>query len=108
MVNEIELTTENYEQIVSKGITIVDFRADWCAPCRMMDSVLEKVAEDPSYKNVKFGKVNVDKNMELNVRHSISGIPTFLFYKDGEIIDRSVGLQTKNTVKSMLNSSFNK
>ncbi|WP_237048929.1 thioredoxin family protein [Leuconostoc mesenteroides] len=69
-----------------------------------MDSVLEKVAEDPSYKNV--GKCN--KNMELNVRHSISGIPTFLFYKDGEIIDRSVGLQTKNTVKSMLNSSLNK
>ena len=104
MVKEIELTSENYEESVSKGVILVDFRADWCAPCRMMDSVLDKIAEDPIYESIKFGKANVDNNMELNIRHSISGIPTFLLYKDGKLITREVGLQTKNTVKSMLNN----
>ena len=69
---------------------VVDFYADWCPPCRMMDPAVEKLAGEFAGK-VKFGKLNVDDNQEIAIRYSVMGIPTLGLFRDGKLVDRLVG-----------------
>ncbi|MBO9567120.1 MAG: thioredoxin [Niastella sp.] len=73
---------------------VVDFYADWCGPCRTLTPTVEKLAEDYQGK-VEIVKVNVDSNPELAMRYGISSIPTVVFIKNQQIVDRTVGLQSK-------------
>jgi thioredoxin 1 len=93
---EIELTLQNFEQEVinSKIPVLVDFWAVWCGPCQMLAPVIEEIAEE--YDDViKVGKVNVDEQRELSAKYNIESIPTLLVFKDGKIINSSVGYVTK-------------
>ncbi|MCR5636667.1 MAG: thioredoxin [Clostridiales bacterium] len=93
---EIELTLQNFEQEVinSKIPVLVDFWAAWCGPCQMLAPVVEEIAEE--YDDViKVGKVNVDEQRELSAKYNIESIPTLLVFKDGKIINSSVGFVTK-------------
>ena len=69
---------------------VVDFYADWCPPCRMMEPAVEKLAGEFAGK-VKFGKLNVDDNQEIAIRYSVMGIPTLGLFRDGKLVDRLVG-----------------
>jgi len=86
----IHLTSQNFEQTIQKGITLVDFWAPWCGPCTIMAPVVEQLAQEFTGR-VQVGKLNVDDNMVLAMRFQIQGIPTFGIFKDGKLIQRIVG-----------------
>ncbi|MBO5858694.1 MAG: thioredoxin [Clostridia bacterium] len=85
-----------------KGTVLIDFFAPWCSPCKTMARVIESVAEVAD-ENVKVCKVNVDEESELANRFGIMTIPTLVVMKNGEIVNRSIGVTGKRTVFDMLN-----
>ena len=92
----IELTDANFEELVLKSDKPgwVDFWAEWCGPCRMVGPVVEELSKDYDGKAV-VGKVNVDVNPEISAKFGIRNIPTILFFKNGEIVDKQVGAVAK-------------
>jgi len=91
----IELTKDNFDATVAEGVTVVDFWAPWCGPCRMIAPVIEELAEDFEGR-AKICKVNTDEEQEIAVRFGIRSIPTILFFKDGNIVDQMVGAAGKD------------
>ena len=80
----------NFDEFVGQGVAVVDFWATWCGPCRMLAPILDEVAE--KIPEVKFGKVDVDNAPELAKRFQIMSIPNVCVFKDGQLVDRIVGL----------------
>ena len=100
---ELILTKENFEQEVlsSDKPVLVDFWATWCGPCRMIAPVIESIAEE--YDGVyKVGKVNIDEQMDLAIKYGIEVIPTLLFFKDGKVQFKSVGVSDKSEIVAKL------
>ena len=91
----LELNSENFDKTVSEGISLVDFWAPWCGPCRMIAPVIEELAEDYEGK-AKICKVNTDEEQDIAIKFGIRSIPTILFFKDGEIVDQMVGAAGKD------------
>lgn len=102
-MSEVILTNENFEAEVlnSEQTVLVDFWASWCAPCMMLGPVIAEIAQELSGK-VKVGKVNVDEQPELSGEYGISSIPTLLVFRNGEIVNASVGLKAKEHILEML------
>ena len=99
MVQHIDSNNFETEVLKSDKITIVDFYADWCGPCRKLSPILEEIETELSEK-VKFTKINTDENIETAKKYQRSGLPTLLVFKNGEIVERMVGLMPKNSVLS--------
>ena len=97
----IKISKENFEEEVLKSskTTIIDFYADWCGPCKMMSPIIDNIAEDD---NLKVGKVNVDDNQELAIKYDIMSIPTVLIFKNGELVNRFIGVHDKNEILNSL------
>lgn len=96
------LNEKNYKEKTEKGLVVVDFFANWCGPCRMMSPILEDVQKDMGEK-VKIYKVDVDESENLARQFGIMSIPTILIYKDGEIVNRHIGLWMKDSMMEELN-----
>ena len=97
----IHLNEKEYEDQVlkTKGLTLVDFWATWCGPCRMVAPVVEEIAnEHPEYK---VGKVNVDEQPELAQQFNVMSIPTLLVFKNGQLYKSSVGAQPKASILAL-------
>ena len=99
----IELTADNFESTVSNGVSLVDFWAPWCGPCRMIAPVIEELAGEFEGK-ANICKVNTDEQQDLAVKYGIRSIPTIIFMKDGEIVDQSVGATSKQALAEKINS----
>ena len=97
MVQKIDMGTFDIEVKNSDKVTIVDFYADWCGPCRKLSPLIEEIEQEYSEK-VKFTKINTDENTDLAREYQISGIPTLLVFKNGELVERMVGLMPKNSI----------
>ncbi|MDR0665394.1 MAG: thioredoxin [Helicobacteraceae bacterium] len=98
-----ETTTETFDEKVKEGVSLVDFWAPWCGPCRMIAPLIEELAGQ--YKDkVSVGKVNVDENQDLAARFGVRSVPTILFFKDGEQVDSIVGLQPKQKFAEKLDA----
>ena len=101
---EVNLTDANFEAEVLKheGVVMVDFFAPWCGPCKMMAPTVEKLAGEFEGK-VKVGVINVDENSEVSMKFQIQSIPTLVFFKNGEVVDKMVGFQSEDNLKAKLN-----
>lgn len=89
---EKQLNTENFDETVAHGVTLVDFWATWCGPCRMLAPVIEQIAQDYDGR-VTVGKVDVDEQSELAMRFHIQSIPTVLLFKDGQLQHTLIGMR---------------
>ena len=100
---EIKLTDQNFEQEVLRADmpVLVDFWASWCGPCQMLSPVIAEIAEEYAGK-VKVGKVNVDEQLNLANRYGIASIPTVMLFKNGEVVNTSLGYRPKNDLETML------
>ncbi|MDK2808525.1 MAG: thioredoxin 1 [Clostridiales bacterium] len=96
---EMKFTDSNFSQeaLDAKSLVVVDFYADWCGPCKMMAPVIKELAAE--YEgSVKIGKLNVDENQATAQKYRVMSIPTMLFIKDGEVVDKIVGAVSKAQV----------
>lgn len=102
-MSTVKITTTNFEQEVlqSQIPVLLDFWADWCGPCRMAAPIIDEIAAETAGK-VKVGKVNVDTDIELAQRYRIASIPTFLVFKNGELAEKAIGLQSKEDLVKLL------
>ena len=98
----ITITKENFEAEVLKSAqpVLLDFWAAWCGPCRMLSPVVDEVAEERT--DVKVGKVNVDEQPDLAAEFGVMSIPTLLVFRDGKLVNQSVGARPKSGVLALL------
>ena len=97
------INEENFDETVAKGAAVVDFYADWCGPCKMFAPVFLE-AKNEYEGRVSFAKVNVDDNRSLALKYKVLGIPTTIFFKDGEAVDRVSGIMDKDKLYAKINA----
>ncbi|HEV2246223.1 MAG TPA: thioredoxin [Terriglobia bacterium] len=105
--NMLEFSDQNFEQEVLKSDkpVLVDFWAEWCAPCRMISPAVEAIAGEYAGR-AKVGKLNVDENVSVTSRYNIRSIPTLLVFKNGEIKDQLVGTTSKDNLARLLDKNL--
>ena len=93
----LEITDANFDELVLKSSkpVMVDFWAEWCGPCRMLGPIIEEVSKDYEGKAI-VGKLDVDSNQEFAAKFGVRNIPIVLVFKDGELVNRQVGVSPKN------------
>ncbi len=101
----VELTSANFDETVKEGVTLVDFWAPWCGPCRMIAPVIEELAEEYEGK-ATIAKVNTDEEQEIAVKYGIRSIPTVMIFKNGEVVDQMIGAASKQAFEEKLNAQL--
>ncbi len=94
-VHTLIITDTNFDKIISKGITLIDCWAPWCAPCRIQGPIINDLANDMAGE-VQIGKLDVDQNKRVAAKLAIRNIPTIFIFKDGEIVKQLVGVKPKS------------
>jgi thioredoxin 1 len=102
-----EFSDANFQSEVlsSDKVIVVDLWAEWCGPCKAMTPIVEELATEYAGRAV-VGKLNVDDNPEVPTNYNVRGIPTFLFFKGGELIDKVVGMQSKQNLKDKIEAAI--
>lgn len=102
-----QITDTNFQESVVErdGLTVIDFWAEWCGPCRMISPIVEELSQEYDGK-VLVGKVDVDTNPEVSMKYGIRSIPTVLFLKKGEVVDKQVGATTKAVLAAKIEKNI--
>lgn len=91
-----------YENLSKNKLTLVDFWATWCGPCRMLSPIVDELAAETP--DVVFAKVDVDQNAEVAMGLGINSVPTLILFKDGKAVERSIGVRPKADIKRMIDA----
>lgn len=97
------VTDATFDDVIERepGVTVVDFWATWCGPCRMIAPVLERIASERN--DVKVVKINNDENIRIAARFGVRALPTLLFFKDGERVDQVIGAVSRDRIDAIIN-----
>jgi thioredoxin 1 len=98
------LTDANFDAEIKQGVTLVDFHANWCGPCRMLAPVLEQVSKELKGK-ASLGKIDIDAEQKTATRFQITSVPTMILFKDGKEVNRLVGLRNAEAIKDFIMSA---
>ena len=103
----VEFTNENFKEKVldNNGVALVDFWAEWCGPCRLIGPVVEDLSKEYEGK-ATIGKLNVDDNRDIAAQYGIMSIPTLLIFKNGQIVDKHVGVASKGDLKKKIDAAM--
>lgn len=99
----LTINDASFEKVISTGVTLVDFWAEWCMPCKMQAPIMDEVAKSVG-DSATISKLNVDENPNSATKYGITGIPTSLVFKDGQEVQRFVGVQNKDTLLKAIES----
>lgn len=97
------LTDEDFVQTVAKGVTLVDFYADWCGPCRMIAPIVEELSNE-MLGVATIAKIDIDKHQVSPSTYGVTSIPTIIIFKDGKEVQRIVGVRDKEALKKLINA----
>lgn len=89
---------ENLESLLTKDLTLVDFYAEWCGPCKMLGPVLEKL------ENINIIKVDVDVHQQLAMNYGIMSVPSLLFFKNGQLVKKEIGFRSEEDLKNIISN----
>ncbi|TRO48969.1 thioredoxin [Candidatus Bathyarchaeota archaeon] len=96
-----EITDETFEEFINTNeLAVLDCWAAWCGPCRFLSPMMEELAGE--HKDVAFGKLNVDENMQIPMKFGIMSIPTLLYFKGGDMVNKTVGVLPKGTLEEVI------
>lgn len=100
-----QFTDSNFKEtaLESEGVKVIDFWAEWCGPCRVIGPIIEELSNEYDGKAL-VGKVNVDENPEISMKYGIRSIPTVLILKNGEVVEKQVGLTSKLVLSQKIES----
>ncbi|MFC4600275.1 thioredoxin [Cohnella hongkongensis] len=98
-----ELTGDSFSNEIQSGVTLIDFWAPWCGPCKVQLPIVEELANEMNGRAV-VAKVNVDEEVDLAGQLGITGIPTLILFKDGNIVEKLVGLRSKQELKAKIDA----
>ncbi len=100
----LQITESNYKEVLAEGKPVVlDFWAPWCGPCKMVSPIMDELAQEYEGR-VIVGKCDVDENNEVAMEYGIRNIPTVLFFKDGQLVDKQVGSAQKSQYVAKINA----
>lgn len=99
------INQKDFENEIKEGVVLVDFFATWCGPCRMMGVILEEVDKEIEGK-AKIVKIDVDQNQDLAKRFGVMSIPTLILFKNGQMVQKSVGVMQKNQCVDLIKKSL--
>lgn len=99
----VVVTKDNFTENVAQGVSLLDFWAPWCGPCKMQLPIVEELSEELKGQ-ATIAKVNVDEEPELASQFGVMSIPTLILFKDGQPVDKLVGLQSKDSLRNKIQS----
>jgi len=106
IVNVTSITSENYKGFIQDGVCLIDIYADWCKPCQVIGPIIDKLSSDYKDSEIKFGKLNADDYADIVREIGVRNIPTILIYKNGEIVDKTVGMVSEGQLKEVIDNQL--
>lgn len=100
-----EISDSNFSTEISSGLTLIDFFAEWCGPCRMLTPILESLSQEMG-ENVSFCKIDIDNNPKITSEYNITSVPTLILYSEGKEVERVVGLRDENSLKNLIEKNM--
>ena len=107
MAKTVEITDSNFEEIInSDKPVLVDFWAEWCGPCKMIGPIVEEIGNEMA-NDLKVGKLNVDHNRSTPMKYGVMSIPTLLYFKEGQLVNKTIGAYPKPALEEQLDKLTN-
>jgi thioredoxin 1 len=104
--NAVELTPSTYESFIKNEYVLVDVWAPWCGPCRQISPIVDQISLE-FMEQLQVGKLNADENRDILVELGVRNIPTLILFKNGEIVERSTGMTSKEKLAELINTHLN-